>query len=73
MSHTQPKTFPIAHSPAIGLNFVKHVAPTTFGAITVKEHSQSSGKDIFQHIVDNDLASFSRHSGCDAFKTSAVI
>ena len=37
--------------------FVKRLAPTTFGAITVKEH-----------ITDNDLASCSRLSGRQRFQ-----
>ena len=30
-------------------------------------------KFMSQHVIDNDLASFSKHSGCNAFKTSAVV
>ena len=68
LSHTQPRIFRIAHMPAIGLNLDRLVAPTTFGATTVKEHSHSSGKFMSQHITDNDLASFSRHSWGQCFQ-----
>ena len=73
LSHTQPRILRIAHKPAIGLNLARLVAPTTFGAFTVKEHIHSSRKFMSQHISDSNLASFPIQSGGNSFKTSAVI